>query len=241
MLDLGTQTRLKDKGFYKGSLDGKFGPLSYGSLIGYAAGRVPDGGILARGELAALKYPSYGLTTDPYQLAEFLAQLTIESKNFTATRENLNYSADGLLSTFGPGHGSRIKNRAEANALARKPQAIANKVYGGRMGNTGPNDGWLYRGAFDIQLTGKSNWIKYAPPGVDLLENADEHVNDPELCHWIALQFWSINKVPAAVKDRDFLGARKIVNLGSRTSKGTPHGVEAVRVNRERILKILGA
>jgi putative chitinase len=239
VLDVKTQTNLKAKGYYNGNLDGIFASLSFAALIGYAASRKPDGGIIARGEVANEFYAAAGLTSDEYQISEFLAQMVLESRAFTATREDLNYSAAGILSTWGPGHGGRVANMAEAKKLAGKPQLLANKVYGGRFGNTGPNDGWLYRGAFDIQLTFKANWIKYSPPGIDLTSDPTKYANDPKMSHRIAIEYWKDNKVPDAVHDRDFIGARKIVNLGDRHSKATPHGVTAVKTTRERILAIL--
>lgn len=239
MLDAGTQSNLQTKGYYTGRIDGIFGPLSYGALIGYAASRMPDGGILARGEVANEFYRGAGLCDDPYQISEFLAQMVLESRSFTATREDLRYSAQGMLNTWGPGKGGRIPDMATAKKFVGKPQALANKVYGGRFGNTGPNDGWLYRGAFDIQLTFKDNWIRYSPKGIDLTSDPTKYANDPKMSHRIALEYWIDNKVPAAVAARDFIGARKIVNLGDRFSKATPHGLTAVKTTRERILAIL--
>lgn len=96
----------------------------------------------------------------PLRVAHFLAQVFHESGNLRYCEENLNYSADGLLKTF-PKY---FKSRAEATAFARKPEKIANRVYGGRMGN-GPEasgDGWRFRGRGLIGTTGRSNYQQYA-------------------------------------------------------------------------------
>jgi len=53
--------------------------------------------------------------------------------------------------------------QALADAYARKPEKIANRVYGGRMGN-GPEasgEGFKFRGRGYIQLTGKSNYAAF--------------------------------------------------------------------------------
>lgn len=87
------------------------------------------------------------------ELAHFLSQVHHESVGFTAKVENLNYSDVGLLKTF-----PKYFNANTAKQYARKPQAIANKVYTGRMGNDFIGDGWKYRGRGFIQLTGKNNY-----------------------------------------------------------------------------------
>lgn len=89
------------------------------------------------------------------RLCHFLAQCAHESWNFTATSENLNYGPVALLKTFG-----KYFNETNVEAYARKPEKIANLVYGNRMGN-GPEssgDGFKYRGRGYIQLTGKINY-----------------------------------------------------------------------------------
>lgn len=89
----------------------------------------------------------------PERMAAFVAQVGHESAGFTRTIENLNYSAQGLLSTW--------PNRftpALAQTMARHPDEIANHVYGGRMGNTVPGDGYRYRGRGLLQITGRVNY-----------------------------------------------------------------------------------
>jgi putative chitinase len=95
----------------------------------------------------------------PLRLAHFLAQCGHESGGFRLTKENLNYSAKGLMGIFK----KYFPNEALANQYARKPEKIANKVYGGRMGN-GPEtsgDGAKFCGRGYIQLTGKDNYTAF--------------------------------------------------------------------------------
>jgi putative chitinase len=71
----------------------------------------------------------------------------------------LNYSAKGLTNTFR----KYFPTEASAAAYARKPEKIANKVYGNRMGN-GPEssgDGAKFCGRGYIQLTGKDNYTAF--------------------------------------------------------------------------------
>jgi putative chitinase len=96
--------------------------------------------------------------TNPLRLAHFLAQCGHESGGFKAVNENLNYGAKGLLGTF-----PKYFNAATAAQYERKPEMIASKVYGGRMGN-GPEstkEGYKFRGRGYIQLTGKDNYTAF--------------------------------------------------------------------------------
>jgi len=92
----------------------------------------------------------------PLRLAHFLAQCGHESGNFRLVKENLNYSAKGLMGIFK----KYFPNEALAKQYERKPEKIANKVYGGRMGNgdEASGDGAKFCGRGYIQLTGKTNY-----------------------------------------------------------------------------------
>lgn len=105
--------------------------------------------------------PKYGIgTADIFH--EFLARVLVESGQFTRFSENLNYSAQGLANTFptryakDPHQKVKVPNSL-AIGLQRNPIAIANNCYANRMGNgdEASGDGWKFRGAGPIQITGK--------------------------------------------------------------------------------------
>jgi len=108
----------------------------------------------------------------PLRLAHFLAQCGHESGGFKVVNENLNYSAKGLLGVFK----KYFPDGTKAALYERKPEKIANLVYGNRMGN-GPEtsgDGFKFRGRGYIQLTGKDNYKAFdAVVSENLLETPE--------------------------------------------------------------------
>ena len=101
---------------------------------------------------AAMAY--YKMT--PERAAHFFAQTAHESGNFKAFAENLNYGASGLTTTFK----KYFTTTEKALLYERKPEKIANLVYGNRMGNgdEASGDGYKFRGRGALQLTGKDNY-----------------------------------------------------------------------------------
>ena len=117
-------------------------------------GHVPDAVIAMIPDTAA----KFQINT-PLRLAHFLAQCGHESGGFRLTKENLNYSAKGLNGIFK----KYFPTLESALPYERKPEKIANKVYGGRMGN-GPEasgDGAKFCGRGYIQLTGRDNYTAF--------------------------------------------------------------------------------
>jgi len=131
-------------------------------------GHIPDA-VLAQIPDTAAKFN----ITNPLRLAHFLAQCGHESGGWKATSENLNYSSKGLMGIFG----KYFPTLALAEQYARKPEAIASRVYGGRMGNGAEvtKEGFKFRGRGYIQLTGKDNYKafdSFVP---------EEIINNPDL------------------------------------------------------------
>jgi putative chitinase len=116
-------------------------------------GHIPDS-VVSQIPDTAVKF---NITT-PLRLSHFLAQCGHESGGFKALVENLNYGSKGLLGTF-----PKYFNLTTATQYERKPEMIASKVYGGRMGNgdESTKDGWKFRGRGYIQLTGKNNYMAF--------------------------------------------------------------------------------
>lgn len=105
------------------------------------------------------------------RLTHFLAQCAHESAGFKAVSENLNYSAQGLKKVF-PKYFPGTLNES----YARKPEKIASRVYGGRMGNGAEStgEGFKFRGRGYIQLTGKSNYKRFSDfIGENVVANPD--------------------------------------------------------------------
>ena len=103
----------------------------------------------------------------------FLSTLCEESTQLTHWTENLSYSAKRLTDVWP----KRFLTLASAQPFAHNPQALAEKVYGGRMGNTKPGDGWKYRGRFPIQATGGDMYRKAAKA-----LRVPELATDPDAC-----------------------------------------------------------
>lgn len=94
----------------------------------------------------------------PDVMHEFLANVLEESGEFSHCAENLNYSALRLMAVWK----LRFPNIASTSGYVMNPQALAEKVYGGRLGNIHPGDGWQFRGSGYIQLTGRDNFVIFA-------------------------------------------------------------------------------
>lgn len=154
---------------------------------------------------------SYHVNT-PIRIAHFMAQIEHES-NLKPISENLNYSAEGLAKTFK----KYFPNQQLANAYARQPQKIANRVYADRMGNGNESsgDGWKFRGRGFIQITGKNNYtVLSKDTRVDFVSNPDLLLQEANSMI-SALWFWNVNKLNALADKDDIVSVTKRINGGT--------------------------
>ena len=156
---------------------------------------------------------SFGIDS-PLRMAHYLAQVIHESQYLKRTDENLNYSADGLLKTFG-----RYFTSETAREYARQPERIANRVYASRMGN-GPEasgDGWRYRGRGFIMLTGKENYERFNQSDVcteDVVRLPDKLMKFP-LNQVVSMWFWEQHDLNALADADDADAICRKINGGT--------------------------
>ena len=158
--------------------------------------------------------PQYEIDT-PNRVAAFIAQCGHESAGFTVLQENLNYSADGLRKIFG----KYFPTAELAKQYARKPEMIANRVYGNRMGNGDEEsgDGYMYRGRGIVQITGKNNYSKCSialfEDESNLLENPDLLL-EPHYAMHSACWFWNASHLNSLADSGDIKTMTKRINGG---------------------------
>lgn len=128
----------------------------------------------------------FGLNTD-LRLAMFLAQVREEvGSEFKVLRENLNYSSTSLVKVYKAFNDKLAKQYGRTDKQKADQVSIADIAYANKLGNGNADsdgdgdmdeedDGWKYRGAGCLQITGKSNFeevqkrcVRYAGKEVDL-------------------------------------------------------------------------
>lgn len=171
---------------------------------------------------------SSGITT-PRRIAAFLAQCSIESAGFRVLEENLHYSAERLCQVW-PG---RFPTLASALGCARDPEALANFVYGERMGNTAPDDGWRYRGAGLLQLTGKDNYARFAMFTKQPVDDMPNYVRTVAGAAMSAAWFWSDRKL------NYFADGWAITSLSQRVNGGAMSAADRIAMSN-RALAVFG-
>jgi len=136
--------------------------------------------------------------TNPYMQQAMMAIIMSEG-GLRGTPENMNYSKERLpeiwdaFSTTGKavpkGQGKNYYNKL-AEEYAKNPKKLAGFVYGKKLGNESPEEGWIYRGRGFNQLTGKGSYKEIGDEiGVDLVNNPELLDIDPQIQAKVAAVF----------------------------------------------------
>lgn len=116
----------------------------------------------------------------------FLGQLLHESGCFKYKEENLYYSAKRLMVVFK----KYFTDIETAKEYEKRPEKIANYVYGNRMGNVHAKDGYKFRGRTSIMLTGYNNYKEASKEfDQDFMSNPDM-INEIPYYYLIPAWFW---------------------------------------------------
>ena len=156
--------------------------------------------------------PEYEIDS-PQRVAAFIAQCTHESGGFKRLKENLNYKWESLRKVF-PKY---FPDDELAQEYAHKQEQIANRVYGGRMGNgdESSGDGFRYCGRGLIQLTGKNNYTKFAESIGMAVEEVPTLLETFEGAVKSACWFWKTNNLNQYADAGDILTMTKRINGGT--------------------------
>lgn len=146
----------------------------------------------------------------PLRLAHFLGQLHEETGGFTVFVENLNYRPETCMRVWP----ARFPTLASTAGFAHNPEALANKVYAGRMGNTQPGDGWRFIGRGGLQITGRDNYARFGHElGLDLVGHPDLAA-DSTVWPRVAAAFWADARLNELADKDDIESITRRVNGG---------------------------
>jgi len=161
----------------------------------------------------------YAITASALRVAHFFAQVLHETGALTLEFENLNYSARRLREIW-PG---RFRPLGPANPAryAHQPQKLANLVYGARLGNDAPGDGYRFRGRGMLQLTGKDSYAHATTLLHAVWRGAPDFRADPDAvvsaawCLQVAAAEWQARGCNEAADADDVEGVTRLINGGS--------------------------
>lgn len=152
--------------------------------------------------------------TSQKELANFMAQVGHESGGLTRLEEGFRYTKGTwqIPVKSAMREGKEALEDARLEALQGKPEKLAELMYGGRMGNDEPGDGYKFHGRGYMQLTGKDNYRAAGQAlGLDLLKHP-ELAAEPENAAKIATWYWE-SRVPQSARE-DVTKATHAINGG---------------------------
>jgi putative chitinase len=164
----------------------------------------------------------FGINRRGLRLSHFMAQIGHECGLFTIKRESMAYTTVArILEIFGVGNHSAKVTPAEAPGLVRQPKKLAERVYGlgnpkmaRDLGNTEVGDGFKFRGAGFLQITGRDSYTRHGRAiGVDLTADSDLAA-EPENSLRLACEEWKEKGANKLADDDDLRALTKAINGG---------------------------
>lgn len=179
-----------------------------------------------------------GILDNEHRWCHFAATVYHETGNFREIRENLSYKTPSVLRRTWPSRFGR-KSDSELAPLLGNPKALAESVYGGRMGNQrGTSDAYDYRGGGWFNTTGRAAVAAYcAKIGVPLSPNT---LDDPVLTLRFAVFEWTETKCNKWADENDARKIAKAINTGSASSNIVPVGMPEREAAFRRAWRIWG-
>lgn len=201
------QGRLARAGYDPGPADGWFGARTLAAQCSAVIG--VKGGITTELTAPMWREMQRHDIVKPLRIVNFVANCGAESR-FELKAENLNYRPERLMEVWP----RRFPTMDATQGFAHNPRQLANAVYGGRMGNVRPGDGFLFRGRAWPQLTGAD---AYKAVG-DIVE--EDFFGNPDLVLTLdgaakaAAGFWTWKNLSPVADRNDTKAVRQIWNGG---------------------------
>lgn len=130
------------------------------------------------------------------ELDDFVGQVLHETAMLEHLVENLNYSAQRLTEVWP----KRFPSLASATPVAWNPEALAERAYGGRLGNTVRGDAFKYRGRGIPMVTGKTNYQLLQDLTSEPLVDFPVMLENPDIALRCGVLWWE-GKVPDSAID----------------------------------------
>jgi putative chitinase len=161
-------------------------------------------------------FAKFEMAGNRLRILHFMAQISAETGggNPSELQENLSYSSAQRLRAVWPsrfGH----KSDDELAGLLHNPNALADAVYMGRMGNDQPGDGAKFAGKGLLQTTGKNGYAELSQfVGIDLIENPGALLAPETALLCAAGDFVCVAKALPYADQDDLVQVSALVNVG---------------------------
>ena len=181
--------------------------------------------------------------TDATELAMLMAQIDHETAGFTRFIEP-GWSYRRSYEVFP----NKYKSMDEAYQVYKKYGQVGlyNRMYGGRLGNVDFEDGYKYRGAGPLHVTGKYNYIEAEKKTGVPYVSKPELMCDPVGAMDYVLYYWQSRGCDVPARQGDVIKVTKIINGGTnglrdRTQRFSKWvGILAPYVSADNVIRLAG-